>query len=146
MKDEKDDVKLEELDVQLPSSILNETESEDDDSDMPLPETKEYGAPQQANQDAMLVPTVKFFELFNGCLGKLPYATILKNQNNDQIKLTDLFRYVESKTREGIMVKEMNTIISFIATAPFEYVRPLMDIIEDPKRQVELWILKENKQ
>ena len=139
-----DDVKLEELNTQLPSSILNEPE--DDDSDMPLPETKEYGNPQQANLDAILVPTIKFYELFNECLGKLPYATILKNQANDQIKLTDLFRYVESKTHEGLMVREMNTIISFIATAPFEFVRPLMEIIENPKRQVELWMLKENKQ
>lgn len=115
--------------------------TEDDDADMPTPDTEQYGAgPEGVDQNAsrILKPTYKFMKLFEECLGKLPYAAILKNQKNEQIKLTDLMRFVEAKS-EQMTVGEMNTIISFIAQCPTEFVRPLMDIIEDSKRQTELW-------
>lgn len=142
----------EELDVTLPSEILNQSQEEDDDSDMPKPETEEYKNQQSSDDNRLLLPTVKFFELFKECMGKLPYATVLKNPNNDQIKLTDLMKFVEVKVLGipneniapvGITIKEMNTIISFVASAPFEYVRPLMEIVESRERQQELWVLKQ---
>lgn len=144
-----EEVKQEELDLTLPSSILNQENeanespitAEDDDSDMPLPETADYG--NKADENKVLLPTVKFYKLFNDCMGKLPYASILKNSANDQIKLVDLMRFVEAKTTAGLTVKEMNTIISFVATSPLEYVRPLMEIVETPNRQGELWQLKQ---
>ena len=39
-------------------------------------------------------------------------------------------------------VKEMNTVMSFVATAPLEFVRPLMEIVDSKERQGELWQLK----
>lgn len=137
---EQEEIKQEEVDVTLPSEILNQQpEQEDDDSDMPLPETAEYKDP---NDDKILMPTSKFHKLFNECMGKLPYAAILKNANNDQIKLIDLIRFVEAKSSTGLTIKEMNTVISFVATSPLEFVRPLMDIVESHERQSELWVLK----
>ena len=106
-KEKEQEVKAEDLDLKLPSSILTqETEvEEDDDSDMPLPETAEYSQPQN---DRKLIPTVKFYNLFNECMGKLPYASVLKNSNNEQIKLIDLMRFVEAKSQsEGMTVNEM---------------------------------------
>ena len=61
----------------------------DDDSDMPEPETKTY--------DNLIRCTAKFMQLFNQVVGELPYATILKNSNGDQLKLIDLVKYVETK-------------------------------------------------
>jgi len=110
---------------------------------MPLPETAEYKEVRgNAEDNRLLAPTIKFYKLFEDCMGKLPYASILKNGNNDQIKLVDLIRFVESKNSTGITIKEMNTVISFVATAPLEYVRPLMEIIDSKERQQELWSLK----
>lgn len=144
------------MDLTLPSSILNQEHEvevdseniEDDDSDMPLPETAEYGS-NKVDENKILLPTVKFYELFKECMGKLPYATVLKNSNNNQIKLIDLIKFVEIKTSVGLTIKEMNTILSFVATAPMEFVRPLMEIVEsgnragEPNRQGELWQLKQ---
>jgi len=141
MSNEKENIDLTKLDTTLPSDILNER-IEDDDSDMPLPETAEYKDPSKADDNKILVPTAKFYKLFNECLGKLPYASILGQAGQGQIKLIDLFRFIESKTSTGMTVKEMNTIISFIVTAPMEYVRPFMEIVESQQRQQELWVLK----
>ena len=132
-----EEIKPEELDVTLPSDILNQTE-EDDDSDMPYPETADYG---KVNKDdnRKLLPTPKFYMLIGTCLGKLSYATILKNANNDQIKLTDLMKFIEAKPE--MTITEMNTIISFITTAPMEYIKPFMELVESRERQQELWRL-----
>ena len=40
------------------------------------------------------------------------------------------------------ILKEMNTIISFVVGCPLEFVRPFMEIVETAERQKELWILK----
>ena len=139
---EQEEIKQEEVDVTLPSEILNQqnNQEEDDDSDMPLPETAEYKNP---DEDKLLIPTPKFHKLFNECMGKLPYAAILKNANNDQIKLIDLVRFVEAKSTSGLSIKEMNTVISFVATSPLEFVRPFMEVVESRERQSELWQLKQ---
>ena len=77
-------------------------------------------------------------KLFEECLGKLPYSSVLKNANGDSLKLIDLMRFMEAK-HDSITVKEMNTIIGFIANVQLEYIRPLMEIIENTQRQSELW-------
>lgn len=121
-----------------PSDIIFDDE---EDTDMPTPETEDYNAAHSnSDNDRLLKPSYKFVKLFEDCLGKLPYASVLKNQNNEQIKLLDLMRFVEAKT-DQMTVGEMNTIISFLAQCPVEVIRPLMEIIEDQKRQPELWTL-----
>lgn len=102
----------------------------DDDSDMPEPETKDY--------EKYIKCTQKFLDLFNGVVGKMPYASILRNSNGDSIKLIDLVKYVEAK-KDKILVNEMDKIISFIANIEFKLARPLMELIEDQTRQSELF-------
>ena len=70
-KEKEQEVKAEDLNLELPSSILTK-EFEDDDSDMPLPETADYKDPNHADDDRVLLPTPKFYKLFNECLGKMP--------------------------------------------------------------------------
>ena len=94
----------------------------DDDSDMPEPETKSY--------EKLIKCTNKFMQLFHETVDTLPYATILKNSNNDQIKLIDLVKYIEQK---------YDRIVSFIANLDFKHARPLMEIIEDQNKQSILW-------
>ena len=65
---EQEEIKQEEVDVTLPSEILNQqNEQEDDDSDMPVPETADYKQPNSYNElnERTLLPTAKFFKLFN---------------------------------------------------------------------------------
>ena len=116
-----------------PEAIVIE---EDDDEDMPEPETKSY------DDTKYVLCTDKFMNLFLETVGSLPYATVLKNQEGDQIKLVDLVRYVESK-RNRIALNEMNRIISFIANLDFKHARPLMEIVENKSAHRELWELVE---
>lgn len=102
----------------------------DDDSDMPLPETKEY--------EKFIACTDKFMNLFSQVTGHMPYASILRNSTGDSIKLIDLVKYVESK-QNRIAVSEMDKIISFIANIEFKHARPLMELIEDQTKQAELF-------
>lgn len=120
-----------------PSDII--FDEADTDMDMPEPETANYDEQPAAEDARLLKPTPLFVKLFNECLGKLPYATILKNNNGDSLKLIDLFRFVEAKTESGISIKEMNTIISFIANSPLEIVRPFMEYVENNEKQTQLW-------
>lgn len=142
-KDELEKLQSQEPEKELLPSDIIFNEDEDDDSDMPLPETANYDEPKKENPDdnKILLPTQKFYKLFDTCMGKLPYSSVLKNSNNEQIKLIDLFRFIESKT-SGITVKEMNTIISFVASSPLEFVRPFMELVENGESQRELWVLK----
>ena len=102
----------------------------DDDSDMPEPETKSYAK--------LIKCTNKFMQLFHETVDTLPYATILKNSNNDQIKLIDLVKYIEQKY-DRMPIEEMDKIVSFIANLDFKHARPLMEIIEDQNKQSILW-------
>lgn len=104
----------------------------DDDSDMPEPETKSY--------EKLIKCTNKFMQLFHETVDTLPYATILKNSNNDQIKLIDLVKYIEQKY-DRMPIEEMDKIVSFIANLDFKHARPLMEIIEDQNKQSTLWEL-----
>lgn len=102
----------------------------DDDSDMPEPETKSY--------EKLIRCTNMFMQLFHETVDTLPYATILKNSNNDQIKLIDLVKYIEQKY-DRMPIEEMDKIVSFIANLDFKHARPLMEIIEDQNKQSILW-------
>lgn len=126
MKDNKvkEDVK------QLDNTIDPEDIVMDDDSDMPEPETKSY--------EKLIKCTPKFMFLFHEAVDTLPYATIMKNSSGDQIKLIDLVKYVEQKS-DRMPVEEMDKIVSFIANLDFKHARPLMEIIEDAKKQSILW-------
>lgn len=119
-----------EIQEELDKSIDPDMIVMDDDSDMPEPETKSY--------EKSLKCTQKFMQLFYDSIGELPYATILKNSNGDQIKLIDLVKYVESK-KDKIAVNEMDKIIGFIANLGFKYSRHLMEVVEDQKQQHILW-------
>jgi len=102
----------------------------DDDSDMPEPETKTY--------EKQIKLTDRFMTLFENVVGKLPYASILRNAKGDQIKLIDLVKYIEAK-KNKISVEEMDKIVSFIANIEFKLARPLMELIENPETQKMLW-------
>lgn len=125
----KNDILDETLD---PESIV--IDNEDDDADMPAPESKSY------DNEQYVQCTDKFMILFNESVGTLPYATILKNQNNDQIKLIDMVKYVETK-KDRISLTEMNKIVSFIANLEFKHARPIMEVIEDKSQHKDLWVL-----
>lgn len=98
--------------------------------DMPEPQTKDY-TPQMAL-------TSMFLQLFNMSMGQMPYATILQNRNGDKIKLIDLVHFVESHV-SAIKINELEDVIGFIAYAPFQNVRSLMEIIDNKERHSELW-------
>lgn len=112
----------------------------DDNDTMPMPETDEYKQeePEDNLQNKILKPSAKFLKLFEECIGQLPYNMILTNSNNEKIKLTSLFDFVDAK-QTGMTVADMNAIIAFIAPIEYKIVKPLMSIIDDSKRQSELW-------
>lgn len=131
MKDNKEVEKVQELsDNMSEMSIEPEDIILDDDTDMPEPETKDY------TQSIRCTPL--FLELFYEAINHMPYASILKNANNEQIKLIDLVKYVEAK-KNNIDIKEMDKIISFIANIEFKYSRKLMEKIENQSQQKELF-------
>lgn len=126
MRPENEKVKNDEMDVTIdPEDIVL-----DDDSDMPEPETKTY--------EKQIKLTDRFMTLFEDVVGKLPYASILRNAKGDQIKLIDLVKYIEVK-KNKISVEEMDKIVSFIANIEFKIARPLMELIENPETQKMLW-------
>ena len=115
------------------SDSFNEEIIYEDDSEMPEPETKDYRQ--------RLKVTPKFMELFYMCTGNMKYATSLTNNQGSTIKLLDL---VES-TQNNMPVEEMNIVLSFLGSAEFKYVRPIMALIEKGK-QHELWTLIDNNE
>lgn len=100
------------------------------DGDMPEPATESY--------EPKLALNGRFMQLFNQAVGQMPYATILTNKADEKMELINLVRFVEAK-HNSISIPELNTVISYIATAPFQYVRPLMEMIDDKARQALLW-------
>ena len=125
---------MEHNDKELKDELINSDNIiiEDDDSDMPEPETKEYVQ--------YIRCTDKFMELFMDTVGKLPYASVLKNNTGEQIKLISLVKYVETN-KDKMTVNDMNRIISWIANLEFRVSRPLMEIIENSDQQKFLWEL-----
>ena len=100
------------------------------DADMPEPETHSY--------DPKLRLHDTFMNLFEQAVGQMPYATVLINKSNEKLELINLVRFIEQH-KDGITIPELNTVISYIATAPFQFVRPLMEIIDNKSRQSILW-------
>ena len=118
--------------VTAPTEQAEPKVTEDDDSDMPLPRTKDY--------KKYLKCTDMFMSLFMECVSNLPYSSVLKNNDGAAIKLTDLVHFVE-QNREHIAVDDMNVIISYIANLGFKTARPLMEIVDNKTEQSKLWTL-----
>lgn len=119
-KDLKDTIKPEDIVMKV----------EEDDSDMPAPETKEY--------KSYLKVTDRFKTLFTQVINSLPYNSVIANEKNEKIRLIDFVRYVEQK-QDKITVPEMNNVISYIAQLNFNIARPLMEVIENREQQATLW-------
>ena len=80
-----------------PEDIVFEESS---DAGMPEPVTENYDNNKSQNNiddNKILCPTFTFMKLFEECLEKLPYSSVLKNANGDSIKLIDLMRFMEAK-------------------------------------------------
>src|SRR5574344_2584747 len=87
--------------------VDEETEDvEDDDTEMPQPQTKIY--------KKYLKCSDVFMNLFHKSLGTLPYNTILVNTDNSKMRLIDFMRYMESK-KDKISIEDMNIVISYIS-------------------------------
>lgn len=121
---ENDLIEVEEMDEQVPA----------DDADMPEPATREI--------QAFLKLSDKFFEYLTNTVGRLSYNYILEGPGVGRIKLTDLVKFLETN-RDKLTANEVNTACSFIACAPYNLVRPLMEVIESPEKQGELWMIYE---
>lgn len=130
MKKDDEIKKVDDVDITIDPEDIVIDNNMDDDSDMPEPETKTY--------EKQIQLTDKFMNLFEDVMGKLPYASILKNAKGDQIKLIDLVKYIEAK-KDKISIDEMDKIVSFIANIEFKIARPLMELIENRETQKLLW-------
>ena len=130
MKKDDEIKKVDDVDITIDPEDIVIDNNMDDDSDMPEPETKTY--------EKQIQLTDKFMNLFEDVMGKLPYASILKNAKGDQIKLIDLVKYIEAK-KDKISIDEMDKIVSFIANIEFKIARPLMELIENHDTQKLLW-------
>lgn len=100
------------------------------DADMPQPETADYIATYKL--------TPLFMKMFDKVISDMPYSKILKNQNDERIKLIDIVKFVELK-KNSITIEELNIVIGFLAGAEFKFVRELMEIVEQPNKQHLLW-------
>ena len=120
----------ENLETPAPEEVNSDDIIMDEESAMPQPESKSY--------EQTFKLTEKFMGLFNTCVLDMPYASTLQNQQGNKIKLIDLVKFTEAK-KDGIALNDLNTILAFIASAPFKYVRPLMEIVESKERQHELF-------
>lgn len=125
-------------DLEFDTSALDQVEAmKASDADMPEPDTKDYEADSSTN-NIVLKPTWQFYKLFTKCTDRLPYASILQNSKGDKIKLIDLIHFVEAK-ETGMTVSEMDVVISFLANCKMEYVKDLMEVIENQELQGKLW-------
>ena len=102
---------------------------QDDDSDMPKPETKQY--------KVYLKLTPKFMQLFGQSVNSLPYRTVLTNTQGKQMALPKMVQFIEQH-REKIGREDMNFILSFLDNLAFVHARPLMDAVSGGQQQ-ELW-------
>lgn len=115
--------------------IKNQVEElESDDIEMEKPQTKEY--------KQYLVLTDKLIDLLNTTLGALPYNTIFGLPTGQRMRMADILKFVNDN-REKMQINDMNQIIAFLATAPYNRIKPLMEYIEDKNKQTELWKISE---
>jgi len=80
---------------------------EDDDSDMPAPQTKVY--------KQLLKVTPLFMQRFHQCVDSLPYRTVLSNNSGQQQRLVEVVKFVEANNQK-MEVGDMNIIISILRT------------------------------
>ena len=113
---------------------LVEIEEINDDADMPEPATREI--------KTFLKLSDKFFEYLGNTVGRLSYNYILEGPGVGRIKLADLIKFLETN-RDKLTVNEVNTACSFIACAPYNLVRPMMEVIESQEHQGEMWSIYE---
>lgn len=118
-----------------PEDIVMNRPEDDDDSDMPKPQTKSY--------KKYLKCSDRFMLLLEQCLGTLPYGTILRNGQGNSMRLIDFVRFIEQR-KDHIEVNEMNDFIGYIAQLDFRHARPLMEVIENKEEQHTLWVLTED--
>lgn len=115
------------------------------DDDMPKQRTKDYNAeakvaqqtdqPDLTHQFMKLKP--KFLEKLNETIGTMPFNTILGDAQH-YVRLSQLMEFVEAN-KNKISVAELNSVIQFIAYAPFNNVHMLMIDLMNPARQPEYW-------
>ena len=110
--------------------VKNIEEQKSNDSDMPQPMTNTY--------KTTFSLTPMFMNLFNTCVGNMPYSSILTNPTGEKIKLIDVVKFVESK-QTGITIDELNVVLGFLSSAPFKLIRPLMEMVENQEQQQHLW-------
>ena len=111
-----------------------DTKMEDDDSDMPAPQTKVY--------KQLLKVTPLFMQRFHQCVDSLPYRTVLSNNSGQQQRLVEVVKFVEANNQK-MEVGDMNIIISYIENLDFAHARPLMEIIDVKENQAKLWTIFE---
>ncbi len=116
-----------------PEDLQNKPLSEEELDDMPEPKVKKY--------QKVCVLTEKFKEVINGTLGTLGYAQII-GVPQQHFQVSQLFKRIE-ELNYRIPVQEMNNIISLIALAPYNVVKPFMELVENPQLQTTLWTIEE---
>lgn len=107
---------------------------EDDDSDMPVQESKTY--------KTYVVPKPFFINL----LKKMPYNLQFGYGGYPGIRmyvLSDLIKWLESKDK--FEVDEINGLIGIIASGPYTIVVEFMSYVQDTDKQQELWTLVQDK-
>lgn len=116
-----------------PEDLQSKPLSEEELDDMPEPKVKKY--------QKVCVLTEKFKEVINGTLGTLGYAQII-GIPQQHFQVSQLFKRLE-ELKYRIPVQEMNNIISLITLAPYNVVKPFMDLVENPQSQTILWTIEE---
>ena len=115
------------------------------DDDMPKQRTKDYNAEAKAAQQPdqtdlthqFMKLKPKFLEKLNESIGTMPFNTILGDAQH-YVRLSQLMEFVEAN-KNKISVAELNSVIQFIAYAPFNSVHMLMIDLMNPARQPEYW-------
>lgn len=104
-----------------------------DIEEMPEPETRDYV------QYCFLKP--KFFEMLHSSIGTLPYAKTIGDVDRNY-KVNELFNAVNVNNGK-LTIEQMNEVLSALSLAPYNLIRPLMQLLETPEGQQQLWDLKE---
>ena len=116
-----------------PEDLQNKPLSEEELDDMPEPKVKKY--------QKVCVLTEKFKEVINGTLGNLGYAQII-GIPQQHFQVSQLFKRLD-ELKYRVPVQEMNSIIGLIALAPYNVVKPFMELVENPQTQTSLWTIEE---
>lgn len=116
-----------------PEDLENKSLSEEELDDMPEPKVKKY--------QKVCVLSEKFKEVINATLGSLGYAQII-GVPQQHYQVSQLFKRLD-ELKYRVPVQEMNNIIGLIALAPYNVVKPFMELVENPQLQTTLWAIEE---